>query len=166
MEIENFISKIKGNVREVEDAPESPEELDIQDDILPPDPKPARKASPKAAPPRVNAQVRKQLKDSLYMMIAIPAGIVAVRDPICGGAVLEHVDNVIDRLIPIVCRNPAMLRWFTEGAGYMDWLGLAAAVAPIAQVVWSHHVTGSLHEEDEEDAADDYSRYAAPAFSG
>jgi len=93
--------------------------------------------------------------------------MVAMRDPVCGGAALEHCDNIVKKLTPIVCRNPAMVEWFTTGAGYLDWFGLASALAPLFMTVWSHHVT---RPQDQESAhahpagEPDFSHYTAPSL--
>jgi hypothetical protein len=165
--ITDLISKIKNDVREAEpDDIVVPDDLSGIDDILPPDPPPARKTSRSSAPkaaPKPTAAVKRQVADSLTMMITIPAGIAVFRDPVCAGAVLAHVDNIVDKLVPIVSRSPGLLRWFTEGAGYMDWLALATALAPVARTFWDHHAAGG-REDDGDRTPDDYSQYAAPAF--
>lgn len=167
MAITDLISKIKAtNEGEDADKVRIPDDVSELDDLLPPDPPPARKTSAKSAPkppPKPTVAIKRQVADSLTMMITVPAGIMLFRDPVCAGAVLEHVDNIVDKLVPLVTRSPAMLRWFTEGAGYMDWLALATALAPVARTIWNHH-TGEQEEDRATAAADDYSRYAAPAF--
>jgi hypothetical protein len=151
--------------------PEHAEAPEPDADLLPPDPKPGRKARGAGRAPRAAAKAtiaqKRTVADALTMMITMPAGIVSLRDPVCGNAVLDQAEAVVDRLVPIVCRNPAMLGWFTEGAAYMDWIALMGALAPIAKTVWSHHVTRSLgHEEGPgEHAPADFGAYPAPVFS-
>lgn len=172
MDLENVMAKLKGSVREVPDesleVPDDLSGLPEAEDLLPPDPPAARRSGKQVrkTPPKPTKAVQTQVADALTMMITLPAGILAFRDPLCAGAVLDHADNVVAKLVPIVCRNPAMLRWFTEGAGYMDWFALATAIAPIAKTIWSHHVSHSIGlEMDEEDDGADFGRYAAPPFS-
>lgn len=170
MEFDNLISKLKGNVREVDETIDVPDDLsglDDEGDLLPPDPPAARRTvkAPRKTAPKPTKAVQNQVADALTMMITLPAGILAFRDPICGGAILDQADDVVAKLVPIVCRNPAMLRWFTEGAGYMDFFALAAAVAPIAKTIWAHHVSHTLSLEEEEEGAEDFNRYVAPGFS-
>lgn len=146
-----------------------------------PDPKPARRSQkpPKREPAqKAPAAVRREVRDSLTMMITMPAGIWAFRDPHCGGALLEHADNIAARLTPIVCRNPALLAWFTESSSYMDWFALFTALAPVAKAVWDHHVigprprgevaddAGAEYSAAAQSPAPDFSQFAAPAFSG
>jgi hypothetical protein len=150
---------------------------DVVDDTLPEDPKPTRRARARSTnnrgsqpSNRVTAAQRKAVHDALEMMIVLPAGIAELRDPYCGAALSAQADAIVDRLTPIVCRNAAMLAWFTEGAGYLDWLGLATAIWPVLTTVWAHHVTHSIGQEGdghgERAAVDDFSQYSAPAFSG
>lgn len=145
------------------------------DDTLPEDPKPARRARARSTssrssqpPNRVTVAQRKAVHDALEMMIVLPAGIAELRDPYCGAALSAQADAIVERLTPIVCRNATMLAWFTESAGYLDWLGLATAIWPVLTTIWGHHVTHSIGQEGEADggSADDFSQYAAPAFSG
>lgn len=153
-----------------ESAPE------LADDTLPEDPKPARRARARSTPARssqppnrVTVAQRKAVHDALEMMIVLPAGIAELRDPYCGAALSAQADAIVERLTPIVCRNATMLAWFTESAGYLDWLGLATAIWPVVTTVWAHHVTHSIGQEGEGDggaAVDDFSQYTAPAFSG
>lgn len=168
MEFDNLISKLKGNVREVDETLDVPDDLSGLDemDLLPPDPPAARRTakSPRKAAAKPTKAVQTQVADALTMMITLPAGVLAFRDPLCGDAVLEQADEVVAKLVPIVCRNPAMLRWFTEGAGYMDFFALATALFPIARTVWAHHVTHSIGMEEDE-GAEDFNRYVAPGFT-
>lgn len=171
MAFDNLIAKLKENVREVpDDMPDIPDdisELDESSDILPPDPPAARRTAktPRKAPAKPTKAVQTQVADALTMMITLPAGVLAFRDPICGSAILDQADEVVAKLVPIVCRNPAMLRWFTEGAGYLDFFALATALFPIARTIWAHHVTHSIGIELDEGESEDFSRYTAPGFA-
>jgi hypothetical protein len=141
-------------------------------DLLPPDPKPGRKARSagrvRPSAPKATVTQKRTVADALTMMITMPAGIVSLRDPVCGNAVLDQAEAIVDRLVPIVCRNPAMLAWFTEGAAYMDWIALTGALAPVVKTIWSHHVTKSLEHEEgtggEHDQVD-FNAYTAPVFA-
>jgi hypothetical protein len=171
MAINDLISNMKRNIFEVgEDGdvhvPDDISELD--EDVLPPDPAPARRAKgtrgAKTAPPKVSAATKRTVTDSVKLMLLVPAGTWALRDDVCGAKALEIVDDVTDAAVPIICRNPAMLAFFTDGAGWLEWLRLGTALAPLGRLVWSHHVVGDGHqEEDQEDV--DYARYAAPSLA-
>lgn len=170
---------LEGIVLEEADAAALADSIGAHTHDMAPDPAPARRSSkpPKRESrdvPKANAQTRREVRDSITMMITMPAGIWAFRDPHCGGALLEHADNIAAKLTPIVCRNPAMLAWFTTSSAYMDWFALFTAMAPVARAVWDHHVVGPREEVSHAGADDsapaqsapDFSQFAAPAFSG
>ncbi len=122
---------------------------DAQDpgDLLPRDPKPKRKNSGArfsgGATERVTAAQKRRVADALTMLITLPGGAWALRDP-CGQALLGQRDDIVKALVPIVCRNPQMLAWFTAGGGgWMDWIALFSALQPVGAAVWSHHVKKS-----------------------
>lgn len=172
MAIDGLISRIKSGMNQTVDSEIESEEISETPDLtdlLEPDPKPVRiktqaaPVRPRKAPTKA---VQQEVADALTMLITLPAGMLSLRDPICGGAILENVEPVVARLVPIICRNPAMLGWFTGGSGYLDFMALAAALAPIASTVWSHHVTKSIGHDHDEYEQSDFSNYAAPTFSG
>lgn len=183
MAIQDFLAGVKDRATVAEEPealePAEAEEPDPFDSIVaefgdsPPeeDPKPVRRTKATRAgsstATKVTAAQKRTVADALEMMITLPAGMVAMRDPVCGGAALEHCDNIVKKLTPIVCRNPAMVEWFTTGAGYLDWFGLASALAPVFMTVWSHHVTRPQEQEGAHAhpaGEPDFSHYTAPSL--
>lgn len=186
MPIQDFLSGVRDRVAVTEEEPAAPAvvaepeaEPDLFEEIVATfgesapaeDPKPGRRPSKPAraaaAASRVTAAQKKAVADALAMMITLPAGVISMRDPVCGDAALEHCDNIVKKLTPIVCRNPSMVEWFTTGAGYLDWLGLASALAPLVMTVWSHHVTRPQEQEGDHAhpaGAPDFSHYTAPSL--
>jgi hypothetical protein len=174
MSISDFIARAKAGAGTVDDddgadVPEItvPDDLSGFDDI-PADPPPNRRAQSKSAPSRpagVTAAVRRQVKDSLLIVFEIQGGMMLLRDPVCGNAILQNAETVATRLVPIICRNPGVLAWFTAtGAPFMDWLMLIKAVQPIASTVWAHHVTHTIPDPLDDAPGDDWSAYAAPVY--
>lgn len=183
MPIQDFLNGVKDRVSVVEPEPEPADALPAEEpdpfdaivaemgDPVAEDPKPGRRSSGRtraaSAAAKVTAAQKRAVSDALEMMITLPAGVVALKDPVCGGAVLEHCDNIVKKLTPIVCRNPAMVEWFTTGAGYLDWFGLATALSPVVMTVWSHHVTGPRDQEGAHGhpaGEPDFSHYTAPSL--
>jgi hypothetical protein len=128
-------------------APDDLSALDEAGDSLAPDPKPRRRGKVRAATTaaasggRASAAQQRKVSDALTMLITLPAATWALRDPHCGGAAMAQRTEVVAALVPIVCRNPAMLRWFTgTSAAWLDWLALLTAVQPVGSAVWGHHV--------------------------
>lgn len=135
------------------DIPDDASELDAPDDELPEDPKPSRKA-PKFSLPSSSGKAtpaeKRQVKDALSLIVKVPAGIVSMRDPYCGGALNDQADAIVKSLVPIVCRNPAMLRWFTAAnAPWLDILAVITAFAPVVSTIYGHHVKHTIGGEDQ-----------------
>jgi hypothetical protein len=150
---------------QLEELPSAPDDLSGLEDLddveaMPQDPKPKRKRAGRvrpAAPARVSAAVRRQVADSLQVMIVFPATAWAMRDPICGGKMLEQAEASAKALAPIICRNPQMLAWFTNGGGLMDFLAVGSALSPVATTFWGHHISHTIghdHEGEQGGAAD------------
>lgn len=146
-----------------------PDDLSGFDDI-PPDPPPSRKTPPKSRPQSSGrgptAAVKRQVRDTLMIGWELQGTMLLFRDPLCGNAILEHAEAVTDRMVPIICRYPSMLGWFTgDTAAWLDWLMLIKALSEPAKTVWAHHVTHSIgYEEVPAEAGDDYTVYAAPVY--
>lgn len=132
-----------------------------------PDPKaqrPADKGKSKAAPAvRVPPHVRKEIEEKLGAMAEFFTMGLAFRDEYCADALDEQREEIVKRSMAIICKRPAMVRWFTEGADYQDWLMLATALQPVAIAFWSHHVSKDRGQGDDDEQ--DASRYAAPPLA-
>jgi hypothetical protein len=78
---------------------------------------------------------------------------------------MEQRDDIVKALTPIVCRNPAMLAFFTAAnAPWMDYLALFQALMPVGQMFWSHHVTHTVGAQESGEVPVDLSAYSAPRF--
>ena len=150
-----------------------PEEAGLDDgaELLEPDPKPARvkggRDTTSTRPPRkVTAKVREEVKDNLGMLLDAMVFPLSVRDPICTAAYNQQAEQIHARLAGIVCKRPKLLAWFTGEGEWLDWLGLAIALRPVAESIWRHHITHELGDEhDGEGAGLDLSSYNAPPFA-
>ena len=170
-------------------APESDDAVDVPDDPseltgadgpgpaegeqLAPDPQPSRRnrkgrrnGRAAAASTRATKAEQDQVRDALTMLYTLPAWGLQLKDPHCGGALMEQRDAIIKSLVPIVCRNPAMLAFFTAAnAPWMEYLALGQALAPVAKTIWSHHVTHTVGDaQGQGEVPVDLSAYAAPRF--
>lgn len=140
-------------------------------DELPADPAPSRRsrkgrrtAARSATRVKATRGEENQVRDALTMLYTLPAWGLQMRDPHCGGALMAQRDDIIKALTPIVCRNPAMLAWFTAAnAPWMDVLALLQALLPVGQAVWGHHVTHTAGGDEQAGGGGlvDLSRYTA-----
>lgn len=151
------------------EAPDVPEDEQVPDpapvlDVLEPDPKPAkrngRSKSSAASAHKATVAEKRQIKDALYLMQITLGGGLQLRDPHCGAAVVEHAENIADKAVPIIARNPRWVEWFCGSAGWLDVFGLLMAVRPVVGTIWGHHVNHSVGGDD--DPAGDYSQFEAP----
>lgn len=173
--LDSLIDRVKGNVLTEEDiedvkAPDDASALldSPADDILPSDPKPGKKTRPRRVPPtpgkKATVAEKKQVEENLNLFLTL-TGAISLRDPVCGGAIQQQKDAIVEAATKIICRNPAMLAWFVGSTGFMDFLALGAALAPVVTTVYKHHVSHSIGVEGGHvDHATAYSAYSAPSI--
>lgn len=164
-----LISSDKDPERDSSDPDESPEETPV-DDVLEPDPKPVRCQKkrglkrPSNGDYKATAAEKKKVKDAVDLSLTILGGGISLRDPHCGGAILACSTEASDKAAAIIARNPAWTAWFVGSTGFLDVLGLLAALAPVGKAFWSHHVTHSVGGEHDHgnDDVPDYAKFHAP----
>jgi hypothetical protein len=106
-----------------------------------PDPPEAKDAKPQI---RVTKRVRDDIEGKLAMMFAMVAMLWETKDPICATSLADNAPNISEKLVPIICKSPEMVRWFTKGGNYTAWLDLMMVLVPFGKVVFAHHVTHSM----------------------
>ncbi len=181
MAIADYIERLGGIPTAAEEADRDAERIDVDllapDDLsdldgpaLDPDPRPARRrkgrmrAASSSSGTKASAAQKRQIRDSLLMILTPTTGLLALKDPICAGTAFAQREAIADAMVPIVARNPAMLAFFSGGeARWLDYLALATALQPVAGAVWHHHVRHDVGGEPEDEGGDplDYSAYTA-----
>jgi hypothetical protein len=174
MAFQDLMGKLGGSKDIDED---SDEPFDDEDDILEPDPAPARTAvkSDKTSKIQNNITIKipttkaakekfeQEIRDKVYTMIALPGGMLAmVGDVHCGTAITNQAEAIANAMVPIVLRNDYMLKFFMAGDGnFMDYIGLGMALYPVGKAIVDHHI----RHVDQEEELDDYSQYSAPRIA-
>jgi hypothetical protein len=160
MPIAELMAKVTG--KDSEEPREDFREIDEPFDPEGPDPKPkrpeAKGKTPKPAPPRVPPHVRKEVEDKLGAMLEFFALGWEQKDPYCAGKLDDQREEITKRAMVIITKRPAVLRWFTEGSDWQDWLMLATAIQPVTVAIWAHHVAHSAGPGAEEELE----QYGAP----
>jgi hypothetical protein len=140
------------------------------------DPEPRRpksSGSTRARPPKVTADVRKDIRGKTALFLTIPAAYFERRDPVCGEVALAQVPAVADDLADIFCDSPDVVAFFTStGGGFMKWLKLATDLQPVLEIMYFHHIAKSIGVQgggpdeawDGDTVPADASRYHAPAI--
>ena len=173
MGIHDLIDRVRSG-DEITDIPDDLSGLDDaeglapEDDSLPPDPKPGKRrarAPRPAAALKATAAQKRQVEDALVLMQTLLGGGLALRDPICGGAITTSAEQVARSAVPIICRNPTWLAWFTGGTGFLDVVGLLIALRVPVATAWGHHVSHTIgHSHEGEAEPVDYSAFTAPSI--
>jgi hypothetical protein len=131
----------------------------------PDDPEPPDQADSKPVI-RITKRIRDDIEGKLAMIFGFLSMSIMVKDPICGNALQANADAIVPKLVPMICKSPDLVKWFTKGGGYMAWFELAMVCWPVIQVVISHHLTHSIGNPEQNgqavpNATVTYDRYAA-----
>jgi hypothetical protein len=66
-------------------------------------------------------------------------------DPYCGTALANSYGEVVDAVLPLLCRSEKVVEWFSaDKSDWLLWGKLALALRPFAQAVLQHHVFRSV----------------------
>lgn len=103
-------------------------------------------------PKSVPAGVRDDIGGALGLAATVLLPPIERADPHCGGAIGDNFDRIIEKAIPLICRSERIVNWMqAEGGGFMDWLGLAIALGPVAKAVAEHHIVKTVEVVEEKD---------------
>ena len=109
-----------------------------------PDPPEAHEQRPHI---RVTKRVRDDIEGKVAMMVMMSAMLLSTKDAICGKALEDNGPNIAAKFVPIICKSPELVRWFTKGGNYTAWLDLVMALWPVLTVAFSHHVSHSVTDD-------------------
>lgn len=110
----------------------------------PNDPEPAGQEDNRKPTIRVTKRIRDDIEGKVAMMLMMTSMLLQTKDPICGKALEDNGPNIAQKFVPIICKSPELVRWFTKGGNYTAWLDLCMALWPVLTVVFSHHVSHSV----------------------
>jgi len=103
---------------------------------------------------RITKKMKDDVEGQMATVLAFLAMGISTRDPYCGGALTEQADKIAEKLVPIICKSPSMVKWLTRSTSLKDVLELAMVLAPVARAVADHHIlhtqtTESVREQDQ-----------------
>ena len=97
--------------------------------------------------PKVTAAVRQDIYAKLRFVLVPTAKLWEIRDPLCGGVAVAQEPAISAAVATIVLDSPDLVAFFTGPmGGFMKYLELGAAVLPVLQVAFAHHVAHSIGE--------------------
>ena len=111
---------------------------------------------PKGRP--AGARLRKDIQAKTAMLLLPVGSVWKARDEYCGGAFVDAIPDVSEKLTAIFVDSPDVVKWFTASGKWMKWLDLAMACEPVGKAVVAHHVT---HSADRAQTEPDWTVYAA-----
>jgi hypothetical protein len=136
------------HTRRTENSPARPllKNLDEAALLTPDDPRPADEDDKplKPQPIRITKKLQADIEAKLMMMFGFMSVGISAKDPVCGGALSDNIDKIVPKMVPIICKSPELVKWFTKGSGYMVWFDLAMVCWPVIQVAIAHHLTHSI----------------------
>jgi hypothetical protein len=114
---------------------------------LKPDPKPRAKRprSRKRAPQtKIN-----DVAGEMEALFTLGAGIWSVRDPHCGGVLNSQAKAIAANLAEQLSTSPKIMDWFELSVGVGGWIKVYLTIKPVADAIFSHHITKSVGQEDD-----------------
>jgi hypothetical protein len=112
----------------------------------PNDPEPAGQEDHRKPTIRVTKKVRDDIEGKVAMMIMMTSMLLQTKDEVCGKALEDNGPTIAQKFVPIICKSPELVRWFTKGGNYTAWLDLCMALWPVLTVAFGHHVSHSIQD--------------------
>lgn len=135
--------------------------LDDVAESIPDDPEPADFDDEPSTPTiRITKKVRDDVEGKVGLLLGMLTMPLAMRDPICGGALADNADNIASKLVPIVCKSPELVQWFTKKGTFLLWMELFMACWPVLQAIGQHHLFNSRGQANYDAQAPDYNQYS------
>lgn len=114
------------------------------------------------AGPVVNAATRRRISAELQVYCELVAGLGSLKCEPCAEVARKQIKPFCDRAASIIGRYPDLAEKLIKTGAIGDWIGVASALAPVAQSVVSHHVTHTReHDELGETGGIDPGQYPA-----
>lgn len=163
-ELESEIPDYPPDMGGVEPDEESPDEPELE-----PDPKPKRSKAGRStvttAAPKVTAAMRREVRETLQVMLELPVMLWERRDPTCAAVAGEQLEPITDAVLAIIVRRPAWVAAFLDAGASAEWIRLTRALWPVLMTIWAHHVAKTVGQDDGEEGPDGFASYAAPPLA-
>jgi hypothetical protein len=129
----------------IHDAPES-----LSNARVNPDPDPGESPSDYEYIPDfvITPGIKNDIAGKLGLFAAIIGMPLEAMDDFCGPIFVNNADNIIDKLLPIICRSPGAVKFFQAGnGGWLDWLALLQATWPVIKAGYMHHLAKTVGKD-------------------
>lgn len=130
-----WVPKVKGDILYTGTSQESRQE----------DPAPAWQKAAGSKKKLSYAEVPKKVKDEaagFAGLVGVPIlSLLQAADPYCGTALAENFQPIVEAALPLILRSERAVRFFTsDDNDWLNWIGLAMALRPVAVAIAEHHV--------------------------
>lgn len=89
----------------------------------------------------VPAQVRNDIAGFAGLVGAPLLALLQSADPYCGSVLATNFEPIMDAALPLICRSETIVSYFRgDKSAWMEWIGLAIALRPVATAIAQHHV--------------------------
>ena len=120
--------------------------------------KPRQRSTPASTKPPTRAQELRDAEAAMFATYAMVGQVIATRDPVCGGAIMEAAPGIAKSWVELAKSNESIRRFIMGVTGPAGWMGVIIAHAPILFAFQAHHVAPALErrQREAEEAAADY----------
>lgn len=102
----------------------------------------------------VPAQVRDDMAGMAGLVGAPFLAMLQQVDPYCGTILAQSYEGVVEAVLPLLCRSPKVVAYFTgDKSDWLLWGKLAMALAPFARAVMEHHIVRSVRVVRDDDGS-------------
>ena len=131
-------------------------------DTIPDDPEPADFEEERSAPTiRITKRIRDDVEGKVGLLLGMVTMPIAMRDPVCGTALADNAENIASKMVPLICKSPELVQWFTKRGSFVLWLDLFMACMPVFQAIAQHHLLNHRGNANYDAQAPDFSQYSA-----
>lgn len=138
---------------DVNAATESAYTLDDAARIVEDDPGPSEEEETKTRfSVRITKAVKKDIEGKVAFLLGISGSMWSVTDPYCAQALMTQAPVIAEKLTPIICQSPDIVRWFSKSGNFTLYLDLMIAVFPVVSAIFAHHIAkGKAQERDHQE---------------
>lgn len=117
---------------------------------VPDDPEPAEAGQDVYNQPEfiITPKIRDTVAGNLGLYAVVIGMPLEAIDPYCGKAFADNCDNIISKMLPLILRSPAAVKFFTSASGgWLDWVALIQACWPVVQAIYAHHLARTVSKD-------------------
>ena len=108
-----------------------------------------------------SARIQREVQDTIEAYLGVIATGWAIKDPLCGNVLADVTPNIAEKAVPLLARNPVIVKYLTKSSNFKEIMDLALAILPLIQVVYAHHMSHTISVGQHEEQVQNYNDYVA-----